>query len=78
MTHRQALSDFPDTSQVSLHKNNKANETLFFLTGAENDVYVTVALLFISDRTALFPREQICHTGSMIRLERPVSKCVAS
>jgi hypothetical protein len=25
MTHRQALQDFPDTSQVSLHKNNKIN-----------------------------------------------------
>jgi hypothetical protein len=25
MTHRQALQDFPDTSQVSLHKNDKVN-----------------------------------------------------
>jgi hypothetical protein len=24
-THRQALKGFPDTSQVSLHKNNKLN-----------------------------------------------------
>jgi hypothetical protein len=23
MTHRQALKDFPDTVQLSLHKNNK-------------------------------------------------------
>jgi hypothetical protein len=25
ITHRQAIQDFPDTSQVSLHKNNKIN-----------------------------------------------------
>jgi hypothetical protein len=25
MTNRQALQDFPDTSQISLHKNNKIN-----------------------------------------------------
>jgi hypothetical protein len=25
MTHRQALQGFPDTSQVSLHNNNKIN-----------------------------------------------------
>jgi hypothetical protein len=25
MTHRQALQGFPDTSEVSLHKNNKIN-----------------------------------------------------
>jgi hypothetical protein len=30
MTHRQALQGFPDTSQVSLHKNNKINLPTFF------------------------------------------------
>jgi hypothetical protein len=35
MTHHQALQDFPDTRQVSLHKNNKIN--LPFARGAEND-----------------------------------------
>jgi hypothetical protein len=27
MTHHQALQDIPDTSKVSLHKNNKFNST---------------------------------------------------
>jgi hypothetical protein len=35
MTRHQALQDFPGTSQVSLHKNNK-NQLNFFLKGAEN------------------------------------------
>jgi hypothetical protein len=39
MTHRQALQDFPDASQVSLHKNKIS---LPFLRGSENDVRVTV------------------------------------
>jgi hypothetical protein len=36
MTHRQALQGFPDTSQVSLHKNNKINLPVLyqFLLGA--------------------------------------------
>jgi hypothetical protein len=46
MTHRQALQDFPDTSQVSLHKNDKINSL-------ENDVPVTAAIRFISECTAL-------------------------
>jgi hypothetical protein len=40
MTHRQALPDFFDTSQVSLHENNKINSPK---RGAENDIPVTVA-----------------------------------
>jgi hypothetical protein len=36
MTHRQALQGFLDTSQVSLHKNNKIDLPIFqqFLPGA--------------------------------------------
>jgi hypothetical protein len=45
MTHRQALQDFPDTSQVSLHKNNKID----FLRVAENDIPVIIAFRFISE-----------------------------
>jgi hypothetical protein len=52
MTHRQALQDFPDTSQVSLHKNNKIDLPPL-KKGAENDVPVTVAYRFISERTVL-------------------------
>jgi hypothetical protein len=35
MTHCQALQGFPDTSQVSLHKNNKIKESILqqFLPG---------------------------------------------
>jgi hypothetical protein len=51
MTHRQALQDFPDTSQVSLHKDNKVNLP-FFIRGAENDVPVTIVFRFIGGRPA--------------------------
>jgi hypothetical protein len=49
LTQRQTLQDFPDTSQVLLHKNNTIN---VFITAAENDVYVTDAIRFISERAA--------------------------
>jgi hypothetical protein len=52
MTYRQALQDFPDTSEVSLHKNNKINLPIF--RGAETDVPVTFAFLFISERTVCY------------------------
>jgi hypothetical protein len=50
ISHHQALQDFPDTSQVSLHKNNEIKKN--FLQGVpKNDVPVTAACRFISERT---------------------------
>jgi hypothetical protein len=46
MTNRQALQDFPDTGQVLVYENKKIN-----LPKAENDVPVTLAFQFISERT---------------------------
>jgi hypothetical protein len=37
MTHRQALQGFPDTSQVSLHKNNKINLLCRYSRHSRND-----------------------------------------
>jgi hypothetical protein len=50
MTDRQALQDFPDTSQVSFHENNKINSPD---RGAETDAPETVAFRFISERTVM-------------------------
>jgi hypothetical protein len=49
MTHRQALQDFPNTSQVSLHKNNKINLPKEAVPAGSQEV--TVAFNFISERT---------------------------
>jgi hypothetical protein len=49
MTHCQA-QDFPDTSQVLLHKNNK-NQRTYIIRDAKNDVPVTVAFQFVSECT---------------------------
>jgi hypothetical protein len=50
MTHRQALQDFPDTSQVLLH-----NKITCFLRGAENDFPLTDAFQFISEHAECNP-----------------------
>jgi hypothetical protein len=50
-THRQALQNFHDKGQESIHKNNKL--TFFFLRSTENYVPVTVTFRFISEGTAL-------------------------
>jgi hypothetical protein len=57
-THRQALQGFPDTSQVSLHKNNKIN--LFKDSSSAGIREVTVAFNFISERSVFI----IIITGS--------------
>jgi hypothetical protein len=53
MAHRQALQGFPDTSQVSLHKNNKINFP-FFIAIAAGSGEVAVAFNFISEHTVQY------------------------
>jgi hypothetical protein len=48
-THCQALQGFLDTSQVSLHKNNKINSPLFCSSAGSREM--TVAFNFINERT---------------------------
>jgi hypothetical protein len=49
MTDHEVLQDFPDTSQVSLHKNNIVN--LQIIRGTESDVHVVAALRFVYERS---------------------------
>jgi hypothetical protein len=50
MSHHQELKGFPDTSQVSLHKNNKVNLP-FFVADPAGSREVTVAFNFVSECT---------------------------
>jgi hypothetical protein len=51
MIHRQVLQRFPDTSQVSLHKNHKINLPWKAVPPGSREV--TVAFNFISERSVI-------------------------
>jgi hypothetical protein len=51
MTHRQVPQGFPDTSQVSLHKNNEINLRTYKIAVPAGMREVAAAFNFISERT---------------------------
>jgi hypothetical protein len=56
MTHRQALQDFRDTIQVSLHKNNKINLPI---RCAKNAVPLQAHTLYRLNRLKLHHEEEL-------------------